>query len=494
MPDELASQLPILKDILKAMNIKIVEKEGYEADDILGTFAKWGEENSLDVTILTGDRDAFQLVSDKITVRIPRTKMGKTEVEDYTPQKILEEYKIVPIDLIEVKGLMGDSSDNIPGVPGVGEKTALTLIQEYKTIDELYSNIDKINGKLKEKLIENKELAYLSKELGTIDTNVPVSKDLADVEIIDWDYEQVLEIFKKLKFNKFIDKFNLGRDSEKHEPVDFKVECEKIEDNSKLKLITDSIKKDKIMYYYLGTANVDISEPQAGILTKKIKSISIYIPSEDKAYYTTNVSEFYDLFEDDNILKCGYKQKKDYILLMENKVEPRNLMFDVEIAGYILNSNINKYSVEYLANAYLGINIEEYFAGLGVEEKKTEQINLFDNPTSNSNVSEEIDIKNCVYAYAVNKLYDALTERMKEIDSYDLFEEVEMPLAEVLANMQYNGIYIEKNELIGYGKNLQEKIQQLTEEIISLTGEEFNINSTKQLGEILFEKLRTTCW
>ena len=235
MPDELASQLPILKDILKAMNITIVEKEGFEADDILGTFAKFGEDSNLDVTILTGDRDSFQLISSNIVVRIPRTKMGKTETEDYTLEKILEEYGLVPKDLIEVKGLMGDASDNIPGVPGVGEKTAISLIKEYKTIDNIYENINQINGKLKEKLIENKELAYLSKELGTIDINVPIEKELNNIVVTDWNFELVLELFKKLKFNKFIDRFNLvgANDTpEQHTMVPLqKIEYEKIEDD-----------------------------------------------------------------------------------------------------------------------------------------------------------------------------------------------------------------------------------------------------------------------
>src|SRR5699024_4337196 len=186
MPEELASQLPIIKEIVQAMNITIIEKEGYEADDILGTLAKYGEKQKLEVTILTGDRDSFQLVSNHITVRIPRTKMGKTETEDYTKEKILEEYGLKPKKLIEVKGLMGDTSDNIPGVPGIGEKTALELIKKYNSIDELYKKIEKhevdLKGKTREKIIENKELALLSRTLGTIDTEVPLDINLEQIE------------------------------------------------------------------------------------------------------------------------------------------------------------------------------------------------------------------------------------------------------------------------------------------------------------------------
>ncbi len=215
MPEELAEQMPVLKNVLRAMNTAIIEQEGYEADDILGTLAKLGKSKGLDVTILTGDRDAFQLIEENIKVRIPRTKMGKTEEEDYTREKIIKEYGIEPIKLIEVKGLMGDASDNIPGVPGIGEKTAISLIQEYGTIENLYNKIEKneddLKGKLREKIASNKELAELSKTLGTIDTHAPILNDLSLIKIKEWDRQAVYDIFKNLKFNKYIDRFNLRR-------------------------------------------------------------------------------------------------------------------------------------------------------------------------------------------------------------------------------------------------------------------------------------------
>ena len=182
MPEELAEQMPMIKEILKAMNIQIVEKQGYEGDDIIGTLSKYGEENDLQVVILSGDRDNFQLASDKTTIRIPRTKMGKTETEDYNREKVLEEYGLEPIQLIDVKALQGDSSDNIPGVPGIGEKTALSLIQKYSSLENLYNEVeagtDSLKGKQRENIVENKELAFLSQELGKINRDVPVEKDL----------------------------------------------------------------------------------------------------------------------------------------------------------------------------------------------------------------------------------------------------------------------------------------------------------------------------
>ena len=197
MPDELAVQMPIIKDVLTRMNITIIEKPGYEADDILGTLAKYAEKQGVEVTLLTGDRDSFQLASDKITIRIPRTKAGKTETENYDRAKILEEYGLEPISLIDVKGLQGDTSDNIPGVPGIGEKTAIGLIKEHGSIEKIYELLEKgeggFKGKQKENLENNKDLAFLSKTLGTIDTNAEIEKDLNDFKVEEWNKNEVLE-------------------------------------------------------------------------------------------------------------------------------------------------------------------------------------------------------------------------------------------------------------------------------------------------------------
>lgn len=471
MPEELAMQMPILKETLKAMNVCIIEKEGYEADDILGTLAKWGQKEELEVTVLTGDRDSFQLIDKNIKVRIPRTKMGKTETEDYTVEKIEEEYGLEPLDLIEVKGLMGDTSDNIPGVPGVGEKTALNLIKQYKSIDEVYNHIDEQKGKLKEKLSENKDLAYLSRTLGTIDTNAPIEKDLGAFQVEEWNKPEVLEIFKKLKFNRFIDRFalqdNVGGTSLGESQINTEIEHEKIVDKTKLAELKQEIQGNKAMYYYLTE-----------------EKFIIYSPKTNKCFSVENVQDFKDIFEDKNILKCSYKQKEEFIILWNKGIEAKNLMFDIAIAGYILNSNINKYTIEYLANEYINFDIAEYLSN--TEETGVEQITLFDN------VEQPKEDKTYIYAYTIYKLYNVLTQKMEEAGSIDLFNKIEMPLTEVLASMQYEGIYIDKQELLDFGKELQEKIDILTQEIYELTGEEFNINSTKQLGEILFEKLKLT--
>ena len=472
MPNELSSQIPILKEILNAMNIKVIEKEGYEADDIIGTLAKWGQKNNLDVTILTGDRDSFQLIDEHIKVRIPHTVQGKTETEDYTVEKINEKYGLSPKSLIEVKGLAGDSSDNIPGIPGVGEKTAITLIKNYKNIEALYNHIDELKGKLREKVEQNKELALLSRTLGTIDLKVPIDKNLDDMRIVEWDKDKVTDIFTKLKFNRFIDRFKL----EKTQEQEINIVTEEIKENQ-LKKYIEEVKETKKIYYYIITK----PESGAGILNTKIEGITVYSEKENKAYLV-KPQELKDIFENEKILKIGYKQKTDYILLKQIGINSQKLMFDIEIAGYLLNSNISKYTIEYLAEEYLKIDVATYLKN---EEPQEKQLTLFDVPKET-----KISKKNYIYAYLINKLYYILTEKMQQTDTLKLFNEIEMPLLEVLADMQYQGIYVDKEQLLEFGNELKNRIEELTKEIYELTGEEFNINSPKQLGEILFDKLK----
>ena len=497
MPNELASQMPIIKDVLKAMNISIIEMEGYEADDIIGTLSKRGELEGLDVTILSGDRDNFQLISDKISVRIPRTKMGKTETENYTKERILDEYGIEPSELIEVKGLMGDSSDNIPGVPGVGEKTALNLIKNYKTIENLYKKLEEnkaedIKGKTKEKLIENKDLAYISKTLGTINTNVPIEDSLQTLKIKEWNKDEIIRLFKYLRFNRFIERFNLET-NEKMDKTDNALSSNElftlkiVDEEKQIELIMQKIREKKEMVYYF-----DTKENENSIIKKEILGINIYNEEENVSYYIENNNEKFlklkEIFEDKSIRKIGYKQKIDYILLREQGIFVTNFYYDIEIASYILNPTASKYEIENLSNEYINIDVNEYLNKTGDEPRTTnEQINLFELDTVSKNDNK---YKSALYAYCINKIYLKTIDKLKETNQLDLFNNIEMPLVEVLANMQYEGIYIDREELIEFGKTLQEGIKSLTKEIYDLAGKEFNINSTKQLGEILFDKLK----
>lgn len=491
MPDELASQMPIIKNVLQAMNIKVIELPGYEADDILGTLAKSSEKKGVDVTLLTGDRDSFQLASDNITIRIPRTKAGKTEIENFDRNKILEVYGIEPKQLIEVKGLMGDASDNIPGVPGVGEKTALNLIKQFESIDNIYQKLengeDVAKGKLKENLINNKDLAILSRELGRIDTDAPIDRELLDFKVQEWDRKRVLEIFKELRFNRYIDRFNLENEAVSEEKnMDSLFEYEEVKSEESILEIIKEIENKKVIYYYFEKED---KTDNTLIIKSKIKFINIYNKEKNIVYNIEfKPEQFRNIFENKEILKCGHKLKNDYILLKQENITPENMMFDAEIAAYILNSTTNAYSLEEIARQYLEIDISEYDKA---EEPKAEQTSLFDTEEENEK-NLKANYKYALYAYVIGVSKESLIENLTKIESLDLFNNIEMPLCEILADMQYTGMCIDEKELIKYGQNLKKNIEELRIDIYSLAGEEFNINSTKQLGAILFEKLKLT--
>ena len=510
MPDELAAQMPIIKDVLRAMNITIIEKEGYEADDVLGTLAKAGEASGVDVTILSGDRDTFQLATDKVTIRIPRTKAGKTEEDDFDRAKVIETYGVEPKQLIEVKGLMGDTSDNIPGVPGVGEKTALNLIKEYQTIDNLYKSIEagtatSVKGKMKEKITSNKELAELSRFLGTINVEVPIEESIDDLKIKDWNKEDVLYIFKELNFNRFIDRFSLNDFQEKKEnEVLFNIVEIDIDDNTKKtnsdegeKNISDVIsivKSQGKLIYYFGKV---VDKQSKNIIKKQIKSINVFNKETSEVYYIRikDIDRFLTVFkqilEDEKIEKIGFSMNEDYVFLKEHNVTLSNIVFDSEIAGYVLNPTV-KTTMQNLAMEYLSVDIDEFIANNDNNKENNsgnEQMNLFD---TISTPAEDIDgdkFKNAIFAYCIGKLQEPIIKKLEEINSLDLFNNIEMPLVEVLAQMQVNGMYVDKEELIEIGNNLKKNLEILTNEIHDMAGENFNINSTQQLGKILFEKL-----
>ena len=479
MPDELAQQMPIIKEILKAMNIDIIEKQGYEGDDILGTLAKYGEKQGLDVTILSGDRDTFQLASDNITIRIPRTKAGKTETEDYNRKKVIEEYGLEPEQLIEVKALQGDTSDNIPGVPGIGPKTAISLIQKYHTVDELYKKIengeDDLKGKQRENIVNNKEMAELSRKLGEINTHVPIEDTLEQIKVEEWDKAKVLEIFEELRFNRYIERFNLKENetqkTTKIEKIDV-IETEEIPElNGKL-------------FYYLDTVT---SNNQEQIIKKDIIGISIY--SNNKNYYITsqNLNEkLKELFENEQIEKYGYNLAEDYIILKQIGITMKNIVFDAKIATYILNPT-SKYDLEIIARDYFEIDNDEFMQAQGVKEEANRQTSLFDEGKQEEQGNK---IKNSIYAKEIEQLSEVTLKKLQEAGELELFKNIDMPTVEVLAEMQWNGMYLDVQELDDYGQELKTRLEILTQEIYEMCGEEFNINSTKQLGEILFEKLR----
>ena len=487
MPDELREQMPMIKEVLKAMNIDIVEKEGFEGDDILGTLAKYGEKQGLDVVILSGDRDTFQLATNKTTIRIPRTKAGKTETEDYDRDKVLEEYGLEPKALIDVKGLQGDTSDNIPGVPGIGPKTAISLIQRYGTVENLYEAIEKgeddLKGKQKENIVANKEMAFLSKRLGEIDVNVPLDENLETLKVEEWNKIKVLEIFQNLNFKRYIERFNL-------EDIEGTVVIPKKELNVNINTsateedILKRLQELKKCVYFIGTKT---SSNEELILKQEIESISIFDYEKDETFYikTPSIKFLKDIFENEEIEKVGHELNYTYILLKQNDITMKNIRFDISVAAYILNPTDGKYPIDKIVENYLDINTESFLKSKGVEEKSS-QMTLFD-------TQEEKDTDMYKYTFYANAIYEVakvLKEKLQETEQLELFETIDMPTIEVLGDMQANGMYVELPELETFGIKLKDGIDFLTQEIYNLAGEEFNIKSPKQLGELLFEKLK----
>ncbi len=462
MPDELRVQMPIIKEILRAMNITVLELEGYEADDILGTVAKYGEDNDINVLLLTGDRDALQLSSDKVTVRIPTTRMRKTESTDYTPEVIKEKFGIEPIEFIQIKGLMGDTSDNIPGVPGVGEKTAFSLITKYHNIDKIYGELDLgnevegVKGKLKEKLVANKDLAYLSRELGTIYREVPIDFNEIDISRKEFNNDELYNLFVKLQLKSFIEKLNLTAGNVE-EGKTSNIENEEILEKSFEELELENIKE--ISYYF-----------ENNVLT-------IY---DGKYVYQKEAPsdlELKKIFESD-VLKIGYNEKVDYLKLKAKSIDVKNMMFDLMVAAYLLNPSKSTYKLDDLIFETLGI--------LNDSNENTGNVQLTFDAFMPQKSNAEEDKKYAKYIFLCKEKYE---KELKDNNEYDLFVDVEMPLMRVLAEMEYEGVLVDKNMLDEYSVSLSQKVSTLTNEIYKIADMEFNINSPKQLGEVLFEKL-----
>ena len=497
MPNELAEQMPIVKEILTDMNITIIEKETYEADDILGTLSKKAEKKDIEVVIVSGDRDTFQLASNKVTIRIPHTKLGKTEVDYFDETAIIDKYGIKPKQLIEVKGLMGDTSDNIPGVSGIGEKTALELIKTYKTIDNLYKAIDEgkdnLKPKAKEKLINDRDMAFLSKTLGTINRDVPLENKIEDLKIKEWNKEKVTQKFKELNFNRFMERFNL-KEEISEESIDLNKDLFETEilnlKNSKLDKVLEKIRREgKIVFSVL----TEKSEDTEKIIPKKIKQISIYMQKENKVYSieVSNEKEFTEKFreilENSKIQKFGHDLAEDYVIFKQLGITTEAIFYDVKIAAYDINPT-DKYTIENLSVEYFNLYIDEYLEKRGITKEKNKQIDLFTGIEEDENNYDAI--KNDLYSYCISKIYDVTSKKLKEENLLDLFNNIEMPLVQVLGEMQFNGMPIDKDELVAFGNKLKEQIESLKQEIYKSVGEEFNINSTQQLGKILFEKLK----
>ena len=470
MPDELAQQLQPLKDLLDKFNINRLELEGYEADDLIGTVARLGEENDFKVYIVTGDKDAIQLASHKTTTLI--TKKGVGEVEEYNYDLVLERYEMTPTQFIDLKGLMGDKSDNIPGVPGVGEKTGIKLLKQYSTIENLIEHTDELKGSIKKKIEENKDLALMSKELATIITNVPIEVKLEDLEYGDYNKDDVVEKFKEFGFTSLITKLLdiEGGETTIKEEIDLKIEH--------LDNVEDFIKKAEENKKVI----IDVIGKEGNILDKRV--LYVFLSLDGNEIYYVNEDELPQiktLLSNPEIKKHGYDLKEDYILLKPYEIELNSMDFDITIAEYLIDSKSStSYECSAIAMKYLTrkIKSKEDLLGKGAKAKKFDEIEF-------DELSAYIgDILN-----TVNGVYPKMEENLKETEMDGLFYHVEMPLVEVLGSMEYIGMKVDKDQLNELKEKFTTIINELENEIFELAGEPFNINSPKQLGVVLFEKL-----
>lgn len=470
MPDELAEQLQPLKDLLDKFNINRLELEGYEADDIIGTISKLGEENDFKVYIVTGDKDAIQLASHKTTTLI--TKKGVADVEEYDYDSVLERYEMTPTQFIDLKGLMGDKSDNIPGVPGVGEKTGIKLLKQYSSIENLIEHTDELKGSIKKKIEENKDLAIMSKRLATIIRDVPIDVKLDDLKYGDYNKDEVLDKFKEFGFTSLISKLlDLdGGESTVKQEIDINIEhLDNVEEFAK-----KAEENNKVI--------IDVIGREGNILDKRILYVFLSLDGENIYYVNEDeLDKISNILSNFEIKKHGYDLKKDYILLKPYGIELNSMDFDITIAEYLIDSKSStSYECSAIAMKYLTrqIKSKEDLLGKGAKAKKFEQIGFKELSTYVG------DILNTV-AY----VYPKMEERLKETEMDGLFYHVEMPLVEVLGSMEYIGMKVDKDQLNELKDKFTKIISELESEIYEMAGESFNINSPKQLGVILFEKL-----
>lgn len=465
MPDELREQVEPLKKMIDAFGINRIELEGYEADDLIGTVAKNFEQDGFEVYIITGDKDALQLVSDKIKVLF--TKKGISELDEYDPDKMTEKYELTPQQFIDLKGLMGDQSDNIPGVAGIGEKTGIKLLKEYGSIENIYMNIDEISKSIKAKLEAGYDMAFLSKSLATIMVDIPLELKVDEFEKKDIDKNTLISLFSEFEFNSLIGK--VGNDES---GLIDKVQKEYLISND-IELLIDKATSLKSLNLFSIAKSGLVSDKRLINLFAKIDEEFFNIEEKD-------VSKLKDVFENPEIKKYGYNLKNDCLILKPYEINLTGLYFDIAIAEYLIDSTSSNYEIKDIALKYnLGdvLSLEEL---LGKGKSKKDFKDLSD---------AQISGYACSVLDIVDNGKEALITTIENYTMHNLFYEVEMPLVEILADMEYIGISADKEVLNELKQKFDIEIKTLEASIYEYAGENFNINSPKQLGHILFDKL-----
>ncbi|CAN7173291.1 DNA polymerase I [Peribacillus frigoritolerans] len=460
-PPELSEQFPFIRELLDCFQIKRYELENYEADDIIGTLSLQAEKDGFEVKVISGDKDLTQLSSPSTTVSI--TKKGITEIEEYTPKHIHEKYGLSPLQIIDLKGLMGDASDNIPGIPGVGEKTALKLLHQFETVENLLQSIDEVSGqKLKEKIEEHKDLAILSKELATITREAPLEVSVNETEYTGMDQDRVISFYKELGFSTLLDKLDVTESAP--------LEQEKIEVHTAE--MTEGMFADESALY------VEILEDnyhRAGI-------IGIAISNEQGHFYfngedALSSDAFKSWAEDETKKKTVFDAKRTVVALRHRGVEIKGIDFDVFLASYILDpaESVDEVAEITKTQGTIRLETDDVFYGKGAKRKIPEEAELREHIARKSK--------------AIFSLKEPMIDKLQEFEQYHLFTELELPLSIILANMEWQGIKVDIGRLKNMGQELAIRLRNIEARIFELAGEAFNINSPKQLGAILFEKL-----
>ena len=463
MPDELAEQIPVLKEILTAMNIKIYEKEGYEADDIIGTVSRICTENEVLCCVLTGDKDDLQLASSHVNIHLVTTRMGNTSTEVFDDKKVFEKYGVTPKEFIDLKAIMGDSSDNIPGVKGIGEKGATALISAFHSVDGIYDNIDdsSITKSTRAKLIAGKEDAKMSKTLATIDQFVPIDIAISDTARTAYDNDALISLFERLEFRSFIKKLGLEQaqapQQESASQAFSGAEFHAVSDDRQLENL---LSQDGICF----------------LMDNKKDEIAFC--KDEKVAYTASFSKFtpvWNRFFQSGFSKTTHGLKDTQVTLLSLGISAEAVDFDTEIAAYLLEPSRKSYDLEGLARDFLNLSLDD------AEEATQLSLDGLTDGESAHGLSKK------VLAICALKQYE--TEELKKQELDNLFSTIEMPLVYVLASMEHIGFRVDTERLSEFGKTLSASISDLTREIYDLAGHEFNINSPKQLGTVLFEEL-----
>lgn len=460
-PPELSEQFPFIRELLDCFQIKRYELENYEADDIIGTLSLQAEKDGFEVKVISGDKDLTQLSSPSTTVSI--TKKGITEIEEYTPKHIHEKYGLSPLQIIDLKGLMGDSSDNIPGIPGVGEKTALKLLHQFETVENLLQSIDEVSGqKLKEKIEEHKDLALLSKELATITREAPLEVSVNETEYTGMDQDRVISFYKELGFSTLLDKLDVTESAP--------LEQEKIEVHTAE--MTEGMFADESALY------VEILEDNY----HRADIIGIAISNEQGHFYfngedALSSDAFKSWAEDETKKKTVFDAKRTVVALRHRGVEIKGIDFDVFLASYILDpaESVDEVAEITKTQGTIRLETDDVFYGKGAKRKIPEEAELREHIARKSK--------------AIFSLKEPMIDKLQEFEQYHLFTELELPLSIILANMEWQGIKVDIGRLKNMGQELAIRLRNIEARIFELAGEAFNINSPKQLGAILFEKL-----